>query len=298
MAPVSSAHTGAGAARRLKGQDADRLVHLRMRIVVTLQTTCSSVRLRSRAHSVSARIGKREAHMRRLGIFLLLALTGSVFDAARADRMEIPPRERTLLPSRPQGNGCEWKPFEAPALGIRMLVQNCAKPDWRYVFSVSGNAIFVKSGAAKGAEKNEKIVESFTKPAEQSLGDAIAETFVQNLTGTAKASCQVRVVKDSLVVLSEQVIVDIAPTGAYGVQIADEARAGRQDLGCGAYGANKDGTQYFVYHPDEDKTRYLFIAQPENKSLFDQDSILLYPLGSNEEAARAPVIENKMRDPK
>ncbi len=232
--------------------------------------------------------------MRRLGLFLLLALTGCVFDAARADRMEIPPRARTLLPSRPQGNGCVWKPFEAPALGIRMLVQNCSEPDWRYVFAVSGNAIFVKSGAAK----NEKIVELFTKPAEQSLGDAIEEAFIQKLTGEAKASCQVRVVKDSLVVLSEQVIVDIAPTGAYGVRIADEAREGRRDLGCGDYGANKDGTQYFVYHPDEDKTRYLFVAQPENKSLFDQDSILIYPVGPKEEAVRAPSIEDKARDPK
>lgn len=236
--------------------------------------------------------------MQRVGIFLLLALTGCVLDAARADRMEIPSRERALLPSRPQGNGCVWKPFEATALGIRMLVQNCGDPDWRYVFSVSGNAIFVKSGAAKGAEKNEKIVESFTKPAEQSLSDAIGETFIQKLTGEAKAACQVRVVKDSLVVLSEQVIVDIAPTGAYGMRMVDETREGRQDLGCGPYGANKDGTQYFVYHPDEDKTRYLFVAQPENKSLFDQDSILIYPVGSKEEAARAPAMEGATRDPK
>jgi len=234
--------------------------------------------------------------MRRLDLFLLLMSMIYVVDEAQADRMDIPARERELLPSRPQGNGCVWKPFEADALGIRMLVQNCNDPAWRYSFSVSGNSIVVKSATEKGAEKIEKIIEVFKKPAEQALGDAIDEDFIQKLTGEAKASCQVRVVKDSLIVLSEQIMVDIAPTGAYGLRIVDESRQGRQDLGCGAYGATRDVTQYFVYHPDEDKTRYLFVAQPENKSLFDQDSILLYPVGAKEDPVKAPPVGDKARD--
>lgn len=234
--------------------------------------------------------------MRLLGLFLLLALTICVVDRASADRMDISARERKLLPSRPQGNGCVWKPFEAAALGIRLLVQNCSDPDWRYSFFVSGNSIFVKSVTGKGAEKNEKIIEAFAKPAEQALGDAIDEDFIQKLVGEAKTACQVRVVKDSLIILSEQVMVDIAPTGAYGLRIADESRQGRQDLGCGPYGASKDGAQYFVYHPDEDKSRYLFVRQPENKSLFDQDSILLYHVETTENSTKTSATMDKTRD--
>lgn len=88
-------------------------------------------------------------------------------------------------------------------------------------------------------------------------------------------------VTDRLVLLSEQVTLEISPTGDYALKIDEQIKNGRNDYGCGDYGAVISGERYFIFHPDEDLRKFAFVHMPENKSLFDRDSIILFSLPDN-----------------
>ena len=207
---------------------------------------------------------------------------------ALAQNLQIPPKDRELLPSTPPAMGCSWTPFESPALGFRMLVQHCPNLDKHYEFAADGDWIVWRLLPDDTNGKWRKIIRILKKPLDLPIRDAIRQTFVAPLDGEAKLSCQVRSIKDSLVLGSEQNILDIVPTGQYGIKIAEEIKHGRKDFGCGEYGALTDDSTYFDFHPDEDPTKYLFIKMDTDKSLFDQDSILLYPAVATAEA-KPPV---------
>ena len=66
-----------------------------------------------------------------------------------------------------------------------------------------------------------------------------------------------------------------------GLKVDEEIKNGKKDYGCGDYGAVVSGERYFIFHPDEDLRKFAFIQMPENKSLFDRDSIILFSLSES-----------------
>jgi hypothetical protein len=216
-------------------------------------------------------------------IFLLLQ------QQAFAGRMDLPSKDRDLLPSIPPGQDCNWSPFDDKRLGIKMLIQRCNDKTKQYDFYADGESIYFKPVGGKQSDNGKKIIQVFRKPSDQTISEAIKQTIITQLAGEALTSCHVRNTKDSIILLSEQVILEIVPTGDYGIKMAEEVNKGRADYGCGSYGAYKDGSKYFLYHPDEDTTKYLFVNMPENISIFDQDSIILYSL----EAPSQPTVNSR-----
>ena len=206
--------------------------------------------------------------------FLSIFLFNTV---AYADRMSIPANERELLPSMPPGPDCNWDNFQSQELGIRMLVQNCPKSSKSYQFFTRDNAIIAKEIIkSSGLSQENIIIKIFHKLPDITIRDAIRQQFINQLADEALANCQVKRISDRLVLLSEQVTLEISPTGDYALKIDEEIKNGRKDYGCGDYGAVISGERYFVFHPDEDMKKFAFIQMPQNKSLFDRDSIILF----------------------
>lgn len=177
--------------------------------------------------------------------------------------------------SRPAGAGCEWRPFESRALGIRLLREECHAPDIGYVFSVVENRIEQHRPADDRIFGSHVVLEVFRKPAGQDIGQAIAEQFIAKLPPEARASCKVRVL-DRPLLGRGKVALTLMPTGRYGEKIAAELRQYPRDFGCGDYGRTQ-GTTYFEYHPGESRTRFAFVVYGMDEPLFDEKSIEFLP---------------------
>jgi hypothetical protein len=66
------------------------------------------------------------------------------------------------------------------------------------------------------------------------------------------------------------------PTGAYAQKIDKELKQEPRDFGCGEFGAGQS-TAYFEYHPEESKTKFLYVDTGQDEPLFDQASIEFLP---------------------
>jgi len=205
---------------------------------------------------------------------LLAALL--LFSAASFKETPALGQKMELLPSTPAGVDCAWKPFDSPALGLRMLVQDCSTPERQYILSTRGNAIYYRGRAGYQAGVEQKIIEVFTKPVDTPVQNAIYQRFVGLSQAYKNAGCEVRDIRDLLFLGREQITYDIFPLGRYGYP-SELTEKGDAYSVCGDYGFKADNSRFFAFHPDEDKTKYLFISMPVNKSLFDPLSILLYP---------------------
>lgn len=204
-----------------------------------------------------------------LASFLIVASMSHGDMSARAKMMD-------LMPSSPTGVDCAWKTFDSPTLGLKMLVEDCASPERQYVFRAEGNVIYVRAKAGDLARQEHKIIEVFTKPADLPIRNAIYQRFVIPVPAYQTAGCQVRNMHDLLFLEREQITLDIFPLGQYGYPSELSGKSDAYSV-CGDYGFKADGSRFFSFHPDEDKTKYIFISMPGNKSLFDPLNILLYP---------------------
>lgn len=235
-----------------------------------------------RAHMLIADAGHApRRHNARVASACLLAV-GVIFGAtpARTQKMD-------LLPASPPGVDCVWKPFDSPSAGLKMLVQECAASGRQYVFRSEGNAIYVRAKAGDRTDREEKIIEIFSKPADVPIQSAIYQRFVAPSSVYRNAGCEARDIRDLLFLGREQITLDIFPIGQFGYP-SELTGKGESYAVCGDYGYKADNSRFFSFHPDEDKTKYLFISMPANKSLFDPLSILLYPGASRVEAGQAP----------
>ena len=125
------------------------------------------------------------------------------------------------------------------------------------------------------------LSEVLSKPADQSLEEAIRESFVTPLEPEARASCEVRNSTEGPPPGRDKIIVEIVPTGRYEKKIMhDLERNGPRDFGCGPFGKGQ-GTTYFEYHPFEDRTKYLYVIYGMDAPLFDENTIALYPIIGN-----------------
>jgi hypothetical protein len=248
-------------------------------------------------HKLSAAI-----HLPRQLAFFALAsfLIGVILNCGAASAQA---QMTDLLPSSPPGVDCTWKTFDSSTLGLKMLVQDCASPDRQYVFRTEGNAIYVRAKAGDLARQEQKIIEVFTKPADLPIRNAIYQRFVIPVPAYQTAGCQVRNMRDLLFLEREQITLDIFPLGQYGYPSELSGKTDAYSV-CGAYGFSADGSRFFSFHPDEDKTKYIFITMPDNKSLFDPLNILLYsgtqkldaPPPAAADAKLPVVVQKKIAD--
>jgi hypothetical protein len=227
-------------------------------------------------------IFSKEAEMKIYNIWMPILSIFFLNTVAYADRMSIPANQRELLPSMPPGPDCNWDNFQSQELGIRMLVQNCPKSTKKYQFFTRDNSVIAKEIInSNGSSQENIIIKIFHKLPDITIRDAIRQQFINQLTGEALTNCQVKRISDRLVLLSEQVTLEISPTGDYALKVDEEIKNGKKDYGCGDYGAVVSGERYFIFHPDEDLRKFAFIQMPENKSLFDRDSIILFSLSES-----------------
>jgi len=182
-------------------------------------------------------------------------------------------------PSRPteQGFGCVWKPFESRELGIRLLVQDCTDPSLHYEFSVKDGWLEEHRPSDPVTFGPSQIIRVFSKPAIQPIEAAIQQQFIATLTDKdAKTSCRVRPFKNAEVKGTGKQLFTIMPTGTYARKIDKELKQEPRDFGCGEFGAGQS-TAYFEYHPEESKTKFLYVDTGQDEPLFDQASIEFLP---------------------
>lgn len=184
---------------------------------------------------------------------------------------------RTPLPSpsREAEKGCEWRPFDSPALGLSLLVQQCSADNMRYVFSTNGDWIEAHRPSDDATFNGPRQIKVFRKAADQPIEGVIRDFFVTQLPPEASASCVVRAVEKSPVTSKDKIILEIYPTGDYEKKILEELKKEPRDFGCGHYGKGQ-GLSYFEYHPSEDPTKFLFVEYGMDAPLFDENSLTLY----------------------
>ena len=174
---------------------------------------------------------------------------------------------------RPPEPGCTWQPYESAELGLRLLVQDCADPNAKYVFSAKDGWLEQHRPADDRTFGSHRIIRVLTKPASQSVEAAIHEQFVATLPDkAARASCKVAPAKDTAVRGKDKQVFELVPTGAYEKTILRELRKEPRDFGCGEYGKGQAAV-YFEYHPAESKTRFLWVDAGQDTPLFDENSI-------------------------
>lgn len=182
-------------------------------------------------------------------------------------------------PSRPpeHGYGCTWQEFASAELGIRLLVQSCTDPRLHYEFSNKDGWLEQHRPADDVTFNPPRLIRVLKKPADQPIEAAIAAQFVATLPDPiARASCKVRPFTNREVRGRGKQLFTLLPTGAYAKRIARELKETPRDFGCGEFGAGQS-TAYFEYHPEESRTRFLWVDTGQDEPLFDQDSIELIP---------------------
>lgn len=175
--------------------------------------------------------------------------------------------------SRDPEPGCTWQPFESRELGIRLLVQDCADPRAKYVFSARDGWLEQHRPADDMTFGSSRVIRVLSKPADQPIETAIRAQFIATLAEReAQASCKVVPAKETAVKRGGKRLFELVPTGAYEKKILRELQKEPRDFGCGDYGKGQS-TVYFEYHPAESKTRFLWVDAGQDAPLFDENSI-------------------------
>lgn len=217
----------------------------------------------------------RQYRLRAFILFWLLLLTMSAAHADVANVVSPPP-----VPSRQPEQGCEWRPYDSPALGVNMFVQKCSAENMSYIFSTNGDWIEAHRPTNDETFGGPRQIKVFRKAADQPVEIAIRDFFIKELPPEASASCMVRTLEKSPVVNKDKIILEIYPTGDYEAKILEELKKEPRDFGCGRYGKSQ-GLSYFEYHPYEDPTKFLFVEYGFERPLFDENSLKLYQTSLN-----------------
>ncbi len=180
--------------------------------------------------------------------------------------------------------GCSWKLFQDTHLGIRMPIQVCTGNNYpEYAqphFSAQGNSIYLFYGTSTPSSGYQAI-QTFSKPADQSITQAITSQFISPLPNAYNKTCIVGMDINSY---SHP---DCATTTThYDIQPNDlrkkslDTQAGTNDIPdyseCGYYALDPDTISYFEYHPNESRTRFIFVHAGQDTPPFDQDHIEIF----------------------
>lgn len=174
-----------------------------------------------------------------------------------------------VSPSRAPEQGCAWKPFQG--LGLRLLVQDCTDDSLHYLFSVKGDWIEQHRPSDDRTFGSHQVIRVLSKPADMPIEQAVMKFAAPTLPAEAKGHCAVAKAKAPFKDPNKAWFT-LQPTGAYARKIDADLEKGPRDFGCGQYGAGQQ-TTYFEYHPNESRTRFLFVVVGWDEPLFDEQNI-------------------------
>lgn len=192
---------------------------------------------------------------------------------------------------RDPGPGCTWKLHEFRDLGVRINYKSCdssqsqwelrQKDDWIMQHRLGDDVIF----------GSHYLIRVFTKPADQSIEDAIREQVISKIEVNewksklrnlkdqklARKACEPIEVERHFRNTEAKIRLELYPKdGPYRRSIERDLRSFPRNFGCGAYGAGQ-GSRYFEYHPQASKTRFIFVEFGwDEDAMFEENSIELF----------------------
>lgn len=170
---------------------------------------------------------------------------------------------------------CSWKDFHSEKLGLQIMIQSCNWQDMSPVFLESGNSIVQIPEKLKNSKKDGyKIIEVYKKDENEDFEELLNKEFISKLNRTEKRHCEV---KQSYFILDDKSKLNyvIEPDNVLQETILQETPEGQVPRDpCGGYGISGNGfIRYFEYHPNESKTKYIFVRVGQDAPLFDEKSI-------------------------
>lgn len=170
---------------------------------------------------------------------------------------------------------CKWEDFSASNLGISIMVQNCNWKEMSPIFLESKNAIIQIPEKLKNSKKDYyKVIEVYKKKENEDFEEVINKQFISKLSRVEKNHCSA---KQSYFILDDKSKVNfvIEPDTVLSERILQQTSEGQIPRDpCGEYGISGNGfIRYFEYHPEESKTKYIFVRVGQDAPLFDEKTI-------------------------
>lgn len=170
---------------------------------------------------------------------------------------------------------CTWKDFNAKSLGLYIMIQDCKWKEMSPIFTESGNAIIQTPEKFKGSKNGGyKVIEVYKKKETDEFEEVINKQFISKLSRAQKNHC---IAKQSYFILDDKSKINyvIEPDNALQEKILQETPEGQIPKDpCGEYGISGNGfIRYFEYHPEESKTKFVFVRVGQDAPLFDEKNI-------------------------
>lgn len=171
---------------------------------------------------------------------------------------------------------CNWEDFKSKNLGINFMIQKCNWKEDSPIFLESGDSI-IQTQKKTNTKKDEfKIIEVFRKKEDEDFEEVINKKFVSKLSRTERNHC---LAKQSFFILDDRSKINfvIEPDTALQERILQETPEGEIPRDpCGEYGISGNGfIKYFEYHPEESKTKFIFVRVGQDPPFFDEKTIKL-----------------------
>lgn len=178
------------------------------------------------------------------------------------------------LAQRQPSTGCQWVPWQDTTLAISVMAEKCDDPSAPHLEAVNNTVRVVKPG--QDPAKGTIVIMVFDKSDRSRMKDAIEGRFYGDMPSRQKIGCEIALADDKVDLGKGKEAWQIRPASVYK---AEAERMRRDDPGaevCGAFG-ELDVLQYFEYHPQESKLRYLFVRPGPDKPIFDPKTIRFLP---------------------
>lgn len=189
---------------------------------------------------------------------------------------------------RQAGDGCVWKLHEFKELGVRLNYKECDKSHDKWLLRQDGNWIKQDRPSDNVIFGRHELIRVFSKPENQSIEEAISAQVISQIEISewrskarnsrdqklARMACEPIEVKRHFTNTPGKIKLELYPkAGSYRNKIEKDLQSFPRDFGCGRYGAGQ-GHRYFEYHPNESKTRFLFVEFGwDDDALFEENSI-------------------------
>ncbi len=178
-------------------------------------------------------------------------------------------------------DNCWWIPFESKKFGFEAAVQTCADPKMTTLVTETETGLQWQTLPESGTVQKGQILTVLTKPAGQSIEDAIRQQFVMKLkVPAARTSC--KVIKDFGNGTPDDTGISknnpsiqfysIKATGPYS-KLKKFNSEDATEAPCPDLESNDAISMFFQYNPEESKTKFLFFQEDDNGSILNNDSI-------------------------
>jgi hypothetical protein len=181
-------------------------------------------------------------------------------------------------PSRPAEKGCKWEKFSDARLGLDAWVQRCDFGKRKIDFVAVGSSLAQRYSDSSGAP--ELVVAVLDLLPAETPEHGIQRLFVARTDKKLVARCVLTPFHDAGGLVGKPPAgvnrYTFVPNSALRKQL--KAKANPNDVpepGCGAWGDDPDGIQYFEAQPASGVAKVLFVRVGQDKPLFDEATLRL-----------------------